>query len=197
MSTYRTSRAAAAQATTDRLIATAHRAFADRGFADVSLDALAAEAGVTRGALHHHFTNKAGLFEAVLRRIDAELAAEMQAVAEQHSDPWDGFRACFHTYLDSVLRPDRCRILFQDAPAVLGMKSVDILMESGFGSMVEDLQLFIATDRIRAPDAEALGHLLNGASINLAFWAAEGDPGENRRQRAHATLAALFDQLTA
>ena len=77
------------------------------------------------------------------------------------------------------------------------MKSVDILMELGFGSMVEDLQLFIATDRIRAPDAEALGHLLNGASINLAFWAAEGDPGENRRQRAHATLAALFDQLTA
>ncbi len=197
MSTYRTSRAAAAQATTDRLIATAHRAFADRGFADVSLDALAAEAGVTRGALHHHFTNKAGLFEAVLRRIDAELAAEMQAVAEQLTDPWDGFRACFHTYLDAVLRPDRCRILFQDAPAVLGMKSVDILMESGFGSMVEDLQLFIATDRIRAPDAEALGHLLNGASINLAFWAAEGDPGENRRQRAHATLAALFDQLTA
>jgi AcrR family transcriptional regulator len=197
MSTKRKTRAEAAIATTDRLIATAHQAFATRGFAEVSLDALAAEAGVTRGALHHHFTNKAGLFEAVLRRIDAEIAAEMQAVGDAAADPWDGFRACFHTYLDAVLRPDRCRILFQDAPAVLGMKSVDILMESGFGSMVEDLQLFIATDRIRAPDAEALGHLLNGASINLAFWAAEGEPGENRRQRAHATLAALFEQLTA
>jgi len=193
MSTDRKTRAKAAQATTDRLIATAHLAFANRGFADVSLDALAAEAGVTRGALHHHFGNKAGLFEAVLRRIDAEIAAEMQTVWEATPDPWDGFRACFHIYLDAVLRPDRCRILFQDAPAVLGMKSVDILMESGFGSMVADLQEFITEGRLRAPDAEALGHLLNGATINLAFWAAED---ATRRPRAHATLAALFDGLT-
>jgi len=196
MSTDRKTRAEAALATTDRLIATAHQAFATHGFAEVSLDALAAEAGVTRGALHHHFTNKAGLFEAVLRRIDAEIAAEMQVVWEATPDPWDGFRACFHVYLDAVLRPDRCRILFQDAPAVLGMKSVDILMESGFGAMVADLQRLITTRRIHAPDAEALGHLLNGATINLAFWAAEGQVDDNRRPRAHAALAALFDGLT-
>lgn len=197
MSNPRKTRAEAAQNTTDRLIAVAHRAFASRGFAEVSLEALAAEAGVTRGALHHHFGNKAGLFEAVLRRIDAEIAAEMQAEWEATPDPWQGFRACFHIYLDAVLRPDRCRILFQDAPAVLGMKSVDILMESGFREMVEDLQGLIDAARIRAPDAEALGHLLNGATINLAFWAAEGATGEDRRARAHATLASLFDGLTS
>lgn len=192
MSTNRKTRAEAAQETTARLIASAHLAFAERGFAEVSLDALAAEAGVTRGALHHHFTNKAGLFEAVLRRIDAEIAAEIQVVWEATPGTWDGFRASFHVYLDAVLRPDRCRILFQDAPAVLGMKSVDILMESGFGDMVADLETFITDGRIRATDAEALGHLLNGATINLAFWAAED---ATRRPRAHATLAALFDGL--
>ncbi len=195
MSTPRQNRAAAAQVTTDRLIATAHRAFADEGFAAISLDTLAERAGVTRGALHHHFTNKAGLFEAVLRRIDAEIATEIQAVWDKTPDAWQGFRACFHVYLDAVLRPDRRRILFQDAPAVLGMKSVDILMESGFGAMVADLQGFIANGRIRGPDAEALGHLLNGATINLAFWAAEGVEDEHRRARAHATLAAMFDGL--
>jgi AcrR family transcriptional regulator len=195
MPTQRITRAQAAQATTDRLIVAAHRAFAEHGFAEVSLDALAAEAGVTRGALHHHFGNKAGLFEAVLRRIDAEIAAEMQAVWDAKADAWEGFRACFHVYLDAVLRPDRSRILFQDAPAVLGMKAVDILMESGFGDMVADLQGLIASRRIRAPDAEALGHLLNGATINLAFWAAEGMADDDRRGRAHAALAALFDGL--
>ena len=196
MSNLRTTRAQAAQGTTERLIAAAHRAFAEHGFAEVSLDALAAEAGVTRGALHHHFGNKAGLFEAVLRRIDAEIGAEMQAVWETTSDAWEGFRACFHVYLDSVLRPDRSRILFQDAPAVLGLKAVDILMESGFGEMLADLQGFIDSRRITAPDAEALAHLLNGATINLAFWAAEGEAGDGRRERAHATLAAVFDGLT-
>jgi AcrR family transcriptional regulator len=196
MSTIRKTRAEAAQETTDRLITVARQAFAERGFADVSLDALSAEAGVTRGALHHHFTNKAGLFEAVLRRIDAEIAAELQTEWEANPDPWTGFRACFHIYLNAVLRPDRRRILFQDAPAVLGMKSVDILMESGFKEMVADLEDLIATRRIRAPDAEALGHLLNGATINLAFWAAEGPASEDRQARAHASLAALFDGLT-
>jgi AcrR family transcriptional regulator len=197
MSTDRKSRAETAQHTADRLIAVAQHAFATTGFAGVSLDALAAEAGVTRGALHHHFGNKAGLFEAVLRRIDAEIAAEMQAEWQATRDPWDSFRACFHIYLDAVLRPDRRRILFQDAPAVLGLKAVDILMESGFGEMVKDLEDLIATGRLCAPDAEALGHLLNGATINLAFWAAEGAGDDDRRARAHAALAALFEGLTA
>lgn len=196
MSNIRTTRAQAAQGTTERLIAAAHRAFAEVGFAEVSLDALAAEAGVTRGALHHHFGNKAGLFEAVVRRIDAEIGDEMQAVWEVNPDAWEGFRACFHVYLDSVLRPDRSRILFQDAPAVLGLKAADILMESGFGEMLAELQGFIGSRRIMAPDAEALAHLLNGATINLAFWAAEGKASEGRRERAHATLAAVFDGLT-
>ncbi|URI07328.1 TetR family transcriptional regulator [Aquincola tertiaricarbonis] len=196
MSNSRTTRAQAAQATTDRLIVVAHRAFAEHGFADVSLDALAAEAGVTRGALHHHFGNKAGLFEAVLRRIDAEIGGEIQAVWEATPDDWEGFRACFHAYLDAVLRPDRSRILFQDAPAVLGMKAVDILMESGFGDMLAELQGLIDRRRISTPDAEALAHLLNGATINLAFWAAEGPSTERRRERAHATLASVLDGLT-
>jgi len=195
MSIDRKTRAEAAQETTDRLIAVAHRAFAERGFAEVSLDALSAEAGVTRGALHHHFTNKAGLFEAVLRRIDAEIGAEMQAAADASADAWTAFQRCFHVYLDGVLRPDRCRILFQDAPAVLGMKSVDILMESGFGEMVADIQALIDARTLAAQDAEALGHLLNGATINLAFWAAEGPAVEDRPARAHAALAGLLETL--
>jgi AcrR family transcriptional regulator len=196
MSTDRMSRVQAAQATADRLIAVAHRAFAERGFAEVSLDALAAEAGVTRGALHHHFANKAGLLEAVLRRIVDEIAAEMQEELNPHADAWACFRQCFHVYLDAVLRPDRRRILFQDAPGVLGTRSVDILMDSGFGEMVAELDAFITARRIRGPDALALGHLLNGAVLNLAFWAAEGDPEEARLPRAHAALSALFDGQT-
>jgi AcrR family transcriptional regulator len=195
MSTDRKTRAEAALQTTERLITVAQRAFADRGFAEVSLDALATDAGVTRGALHHHFTNKAGLFEAVLRRIDAEVAAEMDRVWAAEPDHWLGFRACFHAYLDTALHPDRCRILFQDAPAVLGIKSVDILMESGLGETVADLEGFITEGRVRGPDAEALGHLLHGAIVTLAFWVAEGKPTEDRRDRAHASLAALFDGL--
>jgi hypothetical protein len=119
----------------------------------------------------------------------------MQAAADASPDAWTAFQRCFHVYLDGVLRPDRCRILFQDAPAVLGMKSVDILMDSGFGEMVADIQALIDAGTLAAQDAEALGHLLNGATINLAFWAAEGEVAHDRPARAHASLDGLLQSL--
>ncbi|MGL5010925.1 MAG: TetR/AcrR family transcriptional regulator, partial [Paracoccaceae bacterium] len=169
MSTTTKNRSAMAQETMQRLISTAQHAFAEQGFAAVSLDAIALQSGVTRGALHHHFTNKAGLFEAVLRSIDAALCATLDTVHAAHPDPWAAFRACCHAYLAESLQPDRRRILFQDAPMVLGLKAVDILMESGFGPMVTDLQELVRDGRILPLDPEATGHLLNGAIMNLAF----------------------------
>ena len=188
-------RAATAQGTADRRMTVAQAAFARVGFAAVSLDALAAEAGVTRGALHHRFGNKAGLFEAVLRRIVAGIGAEIAAIDAATPDPWAAFCACFHGYLDAVLRPDRARILFQDAPAVLGVQSMDILLDDGFGELVADIRGHIDSGRIAPADPEALAHLLNGATLNLAFWAAEGPPDEDRANRAHATLAMVFQRL--
>ncbi len=185
-----------AHETTQRLIATAQQVFAEQGFAAVSLDAIALQAGVTRGALHHHFTNKAGLFEAVLRSIDAELCTELDAIHATHPDAWAAFRACCHAFLDESLKPDRRRILFQDAPMVLGLKAVDILMESGFGPMVADLNALVKDGSILPLDPEAMGHLLNGAIMNLAFWAAEAPEGQDRLTRAHTTLAAMLDGFT-
>ena len=204
MPTPRRSRADMAQHTTEALLAAGRAAFAENGFAATPLEALAAAAKVTRGALHHHFTNKTGLFEAVLRRIVAEVAAEvatemnakLNAAGSAAPDDWISFQSGFHAYLDAILRPDRRRILFQDGLAVLGVKTFDILMESDFGTMVEALRRLITAGRIAATDPEALGHLMNGAAINLAFWAAEGAPSDNRLPRAHAALQTLFDGLT-
>ena len=196
MPAERRSRAAMTHDTTEALLAAAHQSFASAGFTSTSLETLSAGAGVTRGALHHHFTNKSGLFEAVLRQIVAEVAAEVTASWYISPDPWTNFQQGFHSYLDAILRPDRRRILFQDAPAVLGMKSVDILMQSEFGAMVDDLGQMIGSGQIAATDPEALGHLLNGATINLAFWAAEGPASESRLPRAHATLQAMLTGFT-
>jgi AcrR family transcriptional regulator len=188
------SRADAAAETMARLVAVAREAFAEEGYAAVSLDALAARAGVTRGALHHHFGNKAGLFRAVIEQIDTEIGGQLDEVWEAHDDPWAAFRACYHSYLDAVLTPARRRIVFRDMPAVMGIEGVDLLMNSGFAQLVEDLRDLIGTGRITAADPEALAHLFNGAVMQLAFWAAEGDAG--RVARAHAALEAMFDGVT-
>jgi AcrR family transcriptional regulator len=190
-------RAEAAEQTANRLVATARHAFAIQGFAHVALDALAAEAGVTRGALHHHFQNKAGLFEAVFRAVDAEIAIELDRIYEAEPDAWGGLTACYHAYLDLALRPENARILFRDAPAVMGARAMDILMESGFSIIVEELAALIAADRLRPLDPVATAHLLNGAVMAQALWLAGCEGGtEAQRTAAHAVLAATFEGLT-
>ncbi|WGV17437.1 TetR/AcrR family transcriptional regulator [Fuscovulum ytuae] len=190
-------RAEAAEQTAARLLATARQSFATQGFAHVSLDALAAEAGVTRGALHHHFQNKAGLFEAVFRAVDAEIGDELDRIYDAAGDPWHGLTACYHAYLDLALQPANARILFRDAPAVMGARAMDILMESGFATIVEELAALIAAGRIRPLDPVAAAHLLNGAVMAQALWLAGCDGGTDaQRSAAHAALAAIFDGLT-
>lgn len=191
-------RAEAAELTALRLVATARMAFAVQGFAQVSLDALAAEAGVTRGALHHHFQNKMGLFEAVFRAVDAEIGAELDVIYDAQGDAWAGLKACYHAYLDLALRPDRARILFRDAPSVMGARAMEILMESGFATIVDDLAVLIAKGRLRPLDPVAVAHVLNGAVMAQVLWLAAAEaPTETQRTAAHAALEAVFDGLAA
>lgn len=69
-------------------------------------------------------------------------------------------------------------------------------MESGFADIVDELQAVITDRRVVAMDAVAMAHLINGATINLAFWVADAPDGENRLTPAHATLAKMFDGFT-
>jgi|APEBP8051073178_1049388.scaffolds.fasta_scaffold00054_87 AcrR family transcriptional regulator len=181
--------------TTARLLAVARRAFAEQGFANTSLDALAAEAGLTRGAVHHHFGNKTGLFEAVLRMLDAEIDAILEAEWRQEPDHWKAFRQYYSRYLDEAIQPSRRRIMFQDAYAVLGSKAYEIMVEEGLDMLIADLRDLMAAGLIVRLDPEALAQMLNGAISNLAFWAADAPEGEDRLPRAHQTLDALLDGL--
>jgi AcrR family transcriptional regulator len=196
MSTDRKTRAEAAQVTADRLIAVAQRAFAEKGFAEVSLDALAADAGMTRGAVHHHFGNKAGLFKAVLQQMDAEVGEELTAGWDPALPSWTAWRACFHQYLDAVQRPDRLKLFFCEGPAVLGADAFDLMLTSGLAEIIEGLDNPEVRAALTTRDAEALAHTLNGAVVNLAFWIAEAPDSPDRLPRAHAILRSLFDGLT-
>ena len=55
--------------TTTNLLAIAQKHFTEHGYFDVTLEKIAEEANVTRGAIYHHFKNKQGLFIAVLDSV--------------------------------------------------------------------------------------------------------------------------------
>ncbi|MCW3010478.1 MAG: transcriptional regulator, tetR family protein [Solirubrobacterales bacterium] len=80
MNTAPTSRAVAAEATRARLIDVAITRFAADGL-ETSFDLVAADAGVSKGALYHHFASKQGLVDAVYREAIQRHAARVVAAS--------------------------------------------------------------------------------------------------------------------
>jgi AcrR family transcriptional regulator len=74
-----------------KLIAAARHAFGTIGYAEASMDDFTASAGLTRGALYHHFGDKKGLLQAVIDQIDAEMLARMRVASAKAKTLWDGF----------------------------------------------------------------------------------------------------------
>ncbi|WP_136708521.1 TetR/AcrR family transcriptional regulator [Agromyces sp. H66] len=102
------------------LLEIALRRFAADGYAGVALEQLVAEAGLTRGALYHHFGSKEGLFRAAVEHAQRGVAAAVERAAAVEADPLASFLAGCRAFLEASLAPEVRRILLIDGPAVLG-----------------------------------------------------------------------------
>ncbi|WP_119168937.1 TetR/AcrR family transcriptional regulator [Algihabitans albus] len=181
--------------TAGKLVSAARRSFGAKGYAGTSMDELCAEAGLTRGALYHHFGGKVGLLEAVVREIDAEIGDRLEAHWRGIEDPWEAFRACNTEYLRLALDPEIQRILLRDAPAVLGQRLREIDEDGSIGPLAEALEDLMRAGRIADCDAEVVARLLNGALVDAALWIAAGADAEARFERAAAGIDLILKGL--
>src|SRR5579884_1887365 len=111
------------EATRRALLDSAARLFAEKGFAATSLDEVAADARVTKGAVYHHFANKKALFEAVADQAEEDACAAIIAAAAGAPDAWAGAVAGLDCFLERCLDPVYQRLCFQEGPAVMGFDS--------------------------------------------------------------------------
>lgn len=161
----------------ERLIAAARRAFATQGYAAASMDALTAEAGLTRGALYHNFGDKRGLLAAVVDQIDSEMADYARSVGGKTSDAWQGLLAEGAAYMEKALDPEVRRIVLLDGPAVLGDPSQWPSQNRCLQATRRTLEQLMQDGTVKAVDPEAAAMLLNGAAFNAALWiASSADP---------------------
>lgn len=149
--------------------ATARRLFAEHGYAAVGLELVAAEAGVTRGAVYHHFGSKFGLFTAVVGDAQSSVAAAVAEAAP--GDGWDALEAGCLAFLRAAVAPEVRRILLVDAPAVLGFSAWRRLDAEHSGQLLDE---GLAALPDLAVDPAAAAALLNGAMNEAALWISEG-----------------------
>lgn len=161
--------------TRKKLIEVARRAFAEYGYADTSMDKLTAEAGLTRGALYHHFGDKRGLFAAVVDQIDSQMAEYAQQHLEQPDDLWEGLLREGQTYIQNALNPEFQRIVLRDGPAVLGDPAHWPSQNRCLQSTRECVEQLLIVEQIKIVEPEAAAVLLNGAAMNAALWVASSE----------------------
>jgi AcrR family transcriptional regulator len=106
------------EATVQALLRAGRNQFGHEGFDAVGLEAIVAEARVTTGAVYHHFAGKKGLFRAVAEEIERELLAVAASVEEE--DTWLRTHKAFAALIEACAAPDVQRIIFLDAPRVIG-----------------------------------------------------------------------------
>jgi AcrR family transcriptional regulator len=176
------------------LIDAARKLFADKGFADVSTQAIVAAAGVTRGALYHQFDDKAALFGAVYEEVERALVADIaqQIMDEQPPDPLEAMRLGARLFLDRCSAADVASIVLIDAPAVLGWDQWRAVgVKYGLGVIVGMLAHAIAEGVIPEQPLRPTAHVLLGALDEAALYVSRAaDPDQARRE-----MDAVCDRL--
>jgi AcrR family transcriptional regulator len=186
------------EATRAELVAVARHLFGERGYAAVGTEEIVRAAGVTRGALYHHFAGKAELLEAAYVQVESELTEKIATAALSGSDPIAALHAGTEMFLDACLDPEVQRIVLLDAPAVLGWERWrEIAADHGLGLVEAALSAAIEDGSMPAQPVRPLAHVLMGALDEAAMLVARADDDGRTREEVGATLSRLLDALAA
>lgn len=161
-------RSAATQAS---LTAIAAELFGQHGYAATSTDAILAKAQLRRGALYHHFADKAALFEAVcIQHAEAAMQAIIEATVDV-DEPFEALVVGSISWIAYMLQPDVRQVLIVDAPTVLGWQRWQLLDDRYCTSLLRDgVQAALDSKAIGFNgDAEFLTVLINGALNGIAL----------------------------
>ncbi len=189
-----------AEATRQLLVSTARELFAERGYADTSIEDIIQKAGVARGALYHHFPGKDLLFRAVYDAVQADIATRVVAAALSESEPWAGVRTGLVAFLDACLQPEFRRIVVLDSVPVLakdmwedGVQHVEHtelpMLRTVLQPLVDTFLPGVAVD--------ALAHVALGGLYGAALYIARSTDATTARADADAVLDTLIGGLRA
>jgi AcrR family transcriptional regulator len=189
----RTGRETQGATTRNALLEAARALFGNHGYTSTSIDEVVARAGVTKGAMYHHFDGKEDLFAAVYDQIQHEVSDRV--VAEfLEPDPWEALLVGSNLWVDAHLDPAVRRIVLRDARAVLGWDTVREV-EARFGAVPLRgvLRRAIRKGIIDAQPLRPLALMLMGALSEACLYIADSDdPGVARLEVRDLILRLLM-----
>lgn len=176
------------------LLRAARSLFVERGYAETATPDIVAAAGMTRGALYHHFADKQALFRAVVEQEAAAVAAEIEHAAPAALGLREALLAGGDAFLDAMQEPGRARLLLLDGPAVLGRRDMDAIDERHGGRTLREGLAAALEGHPAAALPVGMVAALVGAAFDRAAMAIAG--GEDR-DAVRLAMRALIEGLLA
>ena len=184
------------EATRGALVAAARSLFAEHGYSGIGTEEIVKQAGVTRGALYHHFSGKEDLMRAVLHDLSRELAEASATAALKETDQWRQILAAVDAFLDACTDPAVQRIMMTDAPSVLGWDEWrEIDTQYGLGLIKASLEQAMQTGLIARQPIDPLAHLLVGALDEGAMYISRAADTEAARREMGESIVRMLDGL--
>lgn len=184
-------------ATVEVLLAAARAFFAADGYAATSLDAVCERAGVTKGALYHHFSGKQQLFSAVYTREQERLTARITAAYLAETDPWQAVFEGGRAYLEASLDPEVQRITLFDAPGALGWEAMRALGVNCRALTQRGIAHAIREGAIAPRPDGPLTSMIYGGLSESAMAIVRADDPQAALDETLTDLRILFDALAA
>jgi AcrR family transcriptional regulator len=187
-------RAEHASDTRTALVAAARRLFAAQGYDGAGTEQIVADARVTRGALYHHFRDKADLFRAVMAEAAGQVARQLvdEQLAAEAESPLAEIRDGVSAFLDVCVGGDFQRIVLVDGPRVLGSDAWEELVDRYGRQLLEEwLDRCVESGDLESVPTRSLARLLIAmlTEASLAI-AAASDPAATR-----AELGVVLDRI--
>lgn len=180
------------EAMRDRLVLAARALFVRQGFAATGTPAVVRAAGVTRGALYHHFADKTALFAAVVEREAGEVAAAIRLAGPSGATPLDRLLAGAEDYLAAMAVEGRARLLLVQGPAVLGTAAMRAVEDRhGDATLRDGIEEAQAAGALPDLPARPLASLLGAMFERAALEAAEGADAGDLLRSVRAVLVGL------
>jgi AcrR family transcriptional regulator len=191
----RETQAARSARTRGALLQAARRLFAEKGFAATGREEIAAQAGVTRGALYHHFASKTELAAAVVEQLEGELVERVVGAASGGTGVRDQLHRGCRAYMDACADPTMARIL-ADAPAVLGLEACRALDAVACAPLLAEVFARATEEGVAVPgDPEVAAALLLGFLNEAASLVAAAPADRALRGRVADTVDAFIARL--
>jgi AcrR family transcriptional regulator len=180
------------EATRADLIAAARKLFTEKSYAETSTPEIVAAAGVTRGALYHHFADKQALFRAVVEQEAEMVAGEIERAAPDSLPARDALVYGGDAFIEAMAVPGRTRLLLLDGPAVLGRAEMDAIdARHGTRTLRAGIAFAMRDGAMQRLPLNAVTALLSSAFDRAALAIDAGAPVKDYR----TALAALIDGL--